>query len=264
MVDEPRAFVQRVLVVLDASPQNPAVLESATELAARLRSELLAMFVEDANLLRLAELPFLRAVDPFSGVARELNGMTMERGMRVYARRAQETLRQVAAGRRVRWSFRTVQGTGISSAVSAASGTDLIVLSSPAGLADEGVRELLAERGGAVLVLSGRLRPGGTVVVVWSGDPESDRALEAAAYLAGSWRAPLVLLVPSELSGGSAPEVPRLPGAASRTLRRFDEPCLSGVLREVGGTGLLVLPFSAGIKLRSLLEEARWPVLLVA
>ncbi len=261
---EPRAFVRRVLVVLDASPQNPAVLESAAELAARLGGELLAMFVEDTNLLRLAELPFLRAVDPFSGAVRELNGMTMERGMRAYARRAQEMLRQVASRQRVRWTFRTVQGTGISSAVSAASGTDLIVLSSPASLADAEVREALAERGGAVLVLSGRLRPGRPVVAVWSGDPASGRALEAAAYLAGSWRAPLVLLSPPDPSVQGPPDTSGLPQAASYQVQRLDAASLSGFLREMGDPGLLVVPFGTGIKLQGIFEEGRWPVLLVA
>ena len=48
----------RILVALDASASGRAALAGAAALAAELQAELLGLFVEDANLLRLASLPF--------------------------------------------------------------------------------------------------------------------------------------------------------------------------------------------------------------
>ncbi|MBK7177644.1 MAG: universal stress protein [Chloroflexi bacterium] len=52
--------IQRILVALDASPHSLAALEAAIDLAERLDAELQGLFVEDINLLRLAQLPFAR------------------------------------------------------------------------------------------------------------------------------------------------------------------------------------------------------------
>ena len=52
----------RILVALDESEDHQRVLQSAAEVAARLKAELRGLFVEDVNLLRLAELPCAREV----------------------------------------------------------------------------------------------------------------------------------------------------------------------------------------------------------
>ncbi|MGB7837261.1 MAG: universal stress protein, partial [Terrimicrobiaceae bacterium] len=50
--------IRRILVALDASAHSRAALEAACELALGLDAELSGLFVEDINLLRLAQLPF--------------------------------------------------------------------------------------------------------------------------------------------------------------------------------------------------------------
>ena len=60
----------RILVALDASPYSHAAIEVATILAADLRAELQALFIEDIDLLRLAALPFTREVDETSASMR--------------------------------------------------------------------------------------------------------------------------------------------------------------------------------------------------
>ena len=54
--------IKRILVALDASAANRTALQTAALLASELQAELQALFVEDINLLRLAELPFAREV----------------------------------------------------------------------------------------------------------------------------------------------------------------------------------------------------------
>ena len=51
---------RRILVALDGSAHVLAALQAASEMAARMKSELVGLFVEDINLVRLAGLPFPR------------------------------------------------------------------------------------------------------------------------------------------------------------------------------------------------------------
>ncbi|WP_273846182.1 hypothetical protein [Rubrobacter calidifluminis] len=261
---ERHPLARRVVVVLDASPENPSLLEAAADLARRLQSELLATFVEDANLMRLTELPFLRAVDPFSGAARELNSSTMERAVRAYATRAEETLSRIAAGTRIRWSFSTVQGTGFSGVLSSASDSDLVILGGTSGAATLFSHEPPPHRPGPVLVLRGRLRPGAPVVVLYPGPETGSQPLQAATFLAEVWDSPLVLLAPQEVDT-------RLPSGLSerlqvrlRSLQEADATSILEAIREEGDGALLVLPVGTDPKLlRELLESGRCPVMIV-
>ena len=96
--------------------------------------------------------------------------------------------------------------------------------------------------------------------------PSSSRTLEIASNLASTWRAPLVLLtppgspeVPPELVERSTARVHQLPGV--------DVPAVLNAMRVEEGT-LLVISLSAqqppAFSLWELLEESRYPVLLVA
>ena len=267
MSELPRRFsIRRVLVVLDASPENPVMLETAVGLAAGLGTELQALFVEDTNLLRLTELPFLRAVDPYSGATRKLSSQNMQRGMRAYASRAREALARTASRSRVRWSFRTVQGTGASGILAVASDADLVVLGGPSRPTDPATQEAVSKATGSVLVLRERVRPGRPVLVLYDGTPGSLRALEAASSLARTWRVPLILLT---LSG--SPEAPpelleRLTTGVHR-LSRTDVPAVLHAMQAEGGA-LLVLSLSTqlipALSLGELLEESRYPILLIA
>ena len=102
--------IRRILVALDASPHSQAALEAASELADVLKAELVGIFVEDVNLLRLAGLPFAREVGYPSGTDRPLDSPSMERELRIQAEQARQTLAGVAVRRQIRWSFRVVRG----------------------------------------------------------------------------------------------------------------------------------------------------------
>ncbi|PKN22384.1 MAG: hypothetical protein CVU64_24985, partial [Deltaproteobacteria bacterium HGW-Deltaproteobacteria-21] len=55
---EDKVTIRRILVAMDPSYRSVGALDVAAELAARLGAELSAVFVEDVDLLHLAELPF--------------------------------------------------------------------------------------------------------------------------------------------------------------------------------------------------------------
>ena len=53
-----RQQARRVLTMLDASRHSRMALQAAVELAREHRAELVALYVEDENLLRSADFPF--------------------------------------------------------------------------------------------------------------------------------------------------------------------------------------------------------------
>jgi len=159
-----------------------------------------------------------------------------------------------------------MQGTGASGALTVASEADLVILGAPSRPTDPATQEAVSRATGSVLVLREGVRPGGPVLVLYDGTPSSLRALEIASSLASTWRAPLVLLTPT-----GSPEVPpefvEHPRAEIHSLSRVDVPAVLNAMRVEGGT-LLVLPLSTQLSparsLWELLEESRYPVLLVA
>ena len=71
--DENHLSIRRIMVALDASPRNVEMIEIAAKLAARMGSELIGLFVEDINLLRMADLPFASEIGLFSNGTRRLD-----------------------------------------------------------------------------------------------------------------------------------------------------------------------------------------------
>ncbi|HWP84365.1 MAG TPA: universal stress protein, partial [Terriglobia bacterium] len=119
--------IRRILVALDASAHSLAALEEAASLAEAMEAELVGLFVEDTNLLRLASLPFARQLSYPSGAAEPLSGERLERELKVRAERARKALEAAAARRRRPWTFRAVRGQVVREILAAAMQADLIL-----------------------------------------------------------------------------------------------------------------------------------------
>lgn len=131
---EEREFeIRRILVALDASVRSLAALEAAAELAAEWNAELLGLFVEDVDLLRLAATPAaIRCVYP-SASEQPLSALLIESELRALAERARRALAGVAERVHVRWSFRTVRGNVPAEVLLAAAEADLLTLAGAGG-----------------------------------------------------------------------------------------------------------------------------------
>lgn len=97
-------------LLLAMEPFEVGSLDIARALAAELRAELNALFVEDANLLRIAALPCTREIGRFSGVVRALEPHDLERQMRTQAERVRETVSRAARELGVPWTFEVARG----------------------------------------------------------------------------------------------------------------------------------------------------------
>ncbi len=162
----------RVVVALGAaSPQKPA-LEAGFGLAAAVGAALEGLFVEDANLVRLASLPFATETCALTGARRNLATEDVERALRVEAARLEQRLASSAARTQVRWSFAVARGELFTQA--AARQGDLLVLGTHARAPP---------------------RPG-PVAVLFDASPEARRALVAATRFARALSCALLILVP--------------------------------------------------------------------
>jgi nucleotide-binding universal stress UspA family protein len=272
-------IIRRILVALDESPHSQAALEAAADLAARFRAELQGLFVEDVNLLRLAELPFTQEVGLFSPSRRRLDAQGVERQLRVQARRVHRALIAAAERAQVRWSFRVARGAIPTELLAAASGVDLIILGK-AGWSLARRRRLgstartVAFRAPSLtLILQEGTRLGTPVVAVYDGSALARRALIAAAALAKEDEGALVVILADgpdavrqlqEETAGWLGE--RAVGVRYHSLARTNASKLAHVVRTEG-CGTFVLPARSELLkdegLLALLDEVESPVLLV-
>jgi nucleotide-binding universal stress UspA family protein len=196
-----RAPIRRILVALDASRASLAALEAATRLAARLEAELLGLFVEDVNLLRLAALPFARELGVASARVRRIESADMEQALRAQAARAQAALSTAAARQQVRWSFRVTRGQVVAELLAAAEKADLMALGFVGGELLHRVRlgstarAVAAEAARPLLILPPGACIRAPVLTLYDGAPPARRALRLATDLAGEEDGNLIVLI---------------------------------------------------------------------
>ena len=270
--------IRHILVALDASHHSLAALEAAAELAASLEAELEGIFVEDANLLRLAGLSVAREVRyPFAAPARP-DPARMERALRAQAAQARQALARASEQRHVDWSFRVVRGEVALEVLAAAMEADLLTLGKASRPLTQRVRLGSTARAAAteapccVLVLQRDVGIKPPVTVTYDGTSTAQKALAMAAHLAHQQGGGLTVLILADLADDAqrlqaevadllhrrrpAVRYRQLPDASEATLAHTVQTERSGVL-VLSGT---VLTQEA---LQALLDEVDCPVLLV-
>jgi nucleotide-binding universal stress UspA family protein len=288
-VSEQRALrldVRRIVVAVDASPHSQAALEAAVELASRFGAELSVLFVEDINVLKTAQLPFVREVGQYSARGSRLEVTRVEQRLRARSRQIRATFEALVARRSVRGSFRVARGVVGAEIRTAAQEADILIVGR-AGWSQIRERRLgstarevcCSDAPSVTAVLQEGKQIASPIVVVYDGSPVGDRALTLAAALverlAGSLR--VILLT------GDASELPALQALAEARLRAFSvEPQVVPVVREHWAAAptsrlnatlralegeTLILPSRTSIlqdeALLDLIEEIDVPVLIV-
>ena len=277
----PLLTIRRIVVAVDASPHSHAALEAAVDMASRFQAELLALFVEDANVLRAAELPFTHEVGQYSALRHAMERPRMERKLRARSRRIEESFRLLVDRGSVHGTFRVTRGSVVAEIHSAAREADVLVVGR-AGWSQ--IRR--PKLGSTARAACNDDAPGVTVIlregehitppilVVYDGSSLGDHTLKIAAMLVERLSQPLrVLLLVEQVGQGEA-------------LRELATACLQsyGVVRQyqvlasasvsdlaqairVIGLGTLVLPSRLVVHdneaVPDLIEEVDLPVLLV-
>ncbi|QSR87465.1 universal stress protein [Candidatus Methylacidiphilum infernorum] len=104
-------------------------ISNAALLAAKLEAELLGLFVEDVNLLRLSNLPFACETEIHSTLTRSMEPESLLRRFRMLAAQMEERLSHAAHKLHVSWSFQVSRGILWMELLEAAKKCDLLVVS---------------------------------------------------------------------------------------------------------------------------------------
>ena len=251
------------MVMLGNLESDRAALEALSALAGNSRADILGMFVEDIELLALAELPIAREYCLLTHVERRLQIPDIERQFRVQARAAQRALAEIARRLGSSLSFRTARGAATVLLREALAETDLMLFGA--------VRGALRMPGSPLRAPTLRLsrQP---VAVVFDGSEAAQRALKVAALLAPDARAPLIILVKAadaEQQATLTEQARRLAGTRGARLVEMINPAWQDLLAQVRRhhSALLVLAITDELlqeeNLQRLHTELNCPAVLV-
>lgn len=278
--EKSRLEIRRILVTLDASRQSILRVEAAAELASDLQAELFGLFVEDANLLRMAELPFVREFNGLSPIGRRIEAEVLKQDLRVQSDRMRRILAEAAAARGVPWTFRVARGSVATEVLSAASEADLIIVGKmswdPAGGRRLGstVRMILSHGRGMTMVVQEEMRRTAPVSLIFDGSDLSEKAAQVAVHLTRIRKSLLNVFILAPDRGKAEDYQARLSGELhAEQIRGKFYYIINPSLRRIAwfaqtyGEGPMVLPCGGtllqGDALCSLVSEVRNPVLLV-
>ena len=259
--------INRIIIGVDTSLQSLDLLEFAAKLAARRHIELAVLFIEDANLINFAALPFAREIDLISAADRELDHLQMMRTMQTQAQKMSRLLERLASQLKVNYSFKVLRGDCIAEVLSASLETDVLFFSKRVGryrkLRWERPRRAARPRAPAAV-------PHKTFCVMYDGSPGSDRALAVARELAlAAGKELLVLLRVDERedAGRLREQAASITGSQDTrvhyTVITDENSSLDRALHQ-RQCEILILHKGDGEQLKgSLLEEAECPVVLV-
>jgi hypothetical protein len=251
------------MVMLGGMEPDRAMLEALSQLAGRTSVEILGMFVEDAELLSLAELPIAREYCRLTHVERRLHTPDIERQFRIQARAAQQALAEIAARFGSPLSFRTVRGALPKLLRDALEETDLMLFG-----AVRGALRMLGQPGQARATRVSRQ----AVAVVFDGSEAARRALQVALQLVLDETMPVIVMLPAtrpEDLPSLAEKVTRLAGARPVQLVELINPTWREVIEQVRArrSGALVIAISAELlqeeNLGPLRSELNCPIVLV-
>lgn len=271
---------RRVVVAVDGSPTSLAALEATAELASAWGAEVVGLFVEDTNLLRMASLPFAREVGSQSGAHRAINPDQFEREFRSQSDRARNTLWYVAERFRLTASFQVSRGPVTAELLKALGEADMLSMgkggrsvTASLGLGAN-ARAVVAAKRGIVLLFSHVASVSGPPAVVYDGSRTGDNALRAAAELARTLGTSLKVLWPVEVELGKEEieETATKAVADQQTTLEFrrilirNVPDLARTVRS-SGANVAVVPTTSPVlpvaAIETLLSRFSGPIMLV-
>ncbi len=246
----------RVVMTMSSANIDSGDLVRLSQLARRLDAELETVFVEDLEVLRVAELPFLREFRFASMRFESFDPQSVEAELRALARRAEQALARQAVLRDVPWRFRVWRGS-LEPELLAALEADVLALHRP----------------GTPTSSDGSQPVQRSIAVCYDGGEAADRALATASALAMQAQLPLtVLLVGDRESTDRLKAQAEGVMASPPSVLHFEpmpaatQTTLAEAAHKTGRQGLVVARESPLLRegsLRELLQALGCPLLLV-
>jgi hypothetical protein len=120
---------RRITLTVDAGSYSPATIDIAVAMAASMNATLQGFFIEDADLLHMADLPCSVEVVFPSAQQRRLNSGTLRQQLRQLGAQAREYLAHSAQRANVQWSFTQMSGKGSEAGLVIANASDHLIIS---------------------------------------------------------------------------------------------------------------------------------------
>ncbi len=277
----PETRIRRILVALDSATAGGTTLEIAADLAAAQACELSGLFIEDQDLLHLAELPFAREIQLGKAISRALAPELLLQDLRAQAALARSATQRQAERCRLSWSFQVTRGRGEEAVLLAAAAGDMIAIARGFGALAQIGRlsrrlRLIAVRAPGPILLTGEpaVSRSGPVLLPYDASPAARSMLAIAADLARARRQVLEILLLGDAAGTENLVADRLRATAAGrplpTLRFWTPRDCAAALRRLldADRGLLVLPVDATCfspeEVERVIERTRLPVVLQA
>lgn len=121
----------RIVVTVDSAARAEPALALAAMLAKTQQRALHGLFIEDADLLAVARLPFAREFPRAGGAPRSFDNSTLERQMARLAEQYRQALERQAEAASVPWSYTCLRTSKRLVLGSAEASTDLLVIGQP-------------------------------------------------------------------------------------------------------------------------------------
>lgn len=196
-----RVSIKRIAVAIDCSPHSRASLSTAAELAGILHAELLGIFVEDINLIRMAELPFSQEIHRHTARCEPIDSLKLERMLDQQANEAYELFRQTAIRFGIPHTFKKLRGLVPAEVLEAALEADLLAMgrSGKTPVCRRGLgstaRKAIRESKANILLSRPGVASDSPLLVIYDGSPGAKHALETALGLARKKTALHIFLV---------------------------------------------------------------------
>lgn len=165
--NETSAFFERTIMVLDPALGGLAALEATATLAEATTGRLDVLFVEDEDLLRVADFPFAREISLSGSGTRSLDAAALARDFQRAVERARRAVASTTHARRLDWRFDIVRQRLERAVETVSAHGNLIALEGLRPIAVERIKAQMAGPVSSSFLLAGRqlaTSPGPVVV----------------------------------------------------------------------------------------------------
>ena len=181
--------IHRIVVALDASAHSRAAMNAAVTLAEKINAEVVGLFVEDINLLRMSELPFAREVLFAEAKLRRIERGDLQRKLQARAALLRHEIQDLAKEHNVSSTFRVIRGSVEKELLAAALDTDMLALGRLGHTIGRRARlgstaRTIVDRAASAVLLVKAGASGGPIVALYDGSDAGRRVLEQALVLA--------------------------------------------------------------------------------
>jgi len=202
-----------ILISLETICENRIALDRLAELAALFQARLHGLYVEDEELLAIADFPFTQEVHLHAPAEKLLERSRLEQQMRSVGSQAETLLAQAAKQWNVEWRFQRVRGKVTNELSKAAEQADIVTLlagnrSSYRGrFLSREKAEIKQVMGRPCVILPPQITPGEEVIAVIDREQDLTRLLEPARLISRQGKRPVIVVLQTKPDTDLRPQI---------------------------------------------------------